>query len=234
MKATTLKAFIITLVFILAFGGLSIYISHKSESNAAEKNVAEKLQIVKKVRDQIDSIDFDSKMEDQTMDQVISLLDDHQLHGKSGAKFTHFDIQEIEQDSDLVFPQSFVLFLEYFGNKAQLYGKYSLRDIKKPIFLSECIDDISRKVAHEDGDEISANSILCLTSINAKKGIWCWLVDSENSENGEWPIAFFNKADQKLYYEVENFNEWLSFLIEHKNRPYDVTYSENDAINSAD
>ena len=39
-------------------------------------------------------------------------------------------------------------------------------------------------------------------------GAWCWIT-TENNENGEWSLAYFNIDDKKFYYKVSNFIEWL-------------------------
>ncbi|SNR16399.1 SMI1/KNR4 family protein [Tenacibaculum jejuense] len=229
MKATSLKAFFITLVFILSFGGLSIYISKKSKSNAEKKNVAEKLQMVKRVRDQIDSVTLDSKTEDDTMEQIIKLLDDYEKHQKIGGKLTHFDIQEIEQRLDLIFPQSYVTFLEYFGNGGSIYDNKIL-NVKKPLFLSEYLENTDRKVEDEDGLQINTNSILCLTSEDSKKGVWCWLTEDDSNNTGEWPIAYFNKEEKKLYYGVNNFNEWLDLLLTQRSEISTLASNDSTSI----
>ena len=229
MKATSLKAFFITLVFILSFGGLSIYISKKSKSNAEKKNVAEKLQMVKRVRDQIDSVTLDTKTEDNTMEQVIKLLDDYEKHQKIGRKLTHFDIQEVEQRLDLIFPQSYVTFLEYFGNGGSIYNN-NILSVKEPLFLSEYLKNTDRKVEDEDGFQINTNSVLCLTSEDSKKGIWCWLTENDANNSGEWPIAYFNNNEKKLYYGVDNFNQWLDLLLTHRSEIATVMSNDSTSV----
>ncbi|WP_442265993.1 SMI1/KNR4 family protein [Tenacibaculum sp. ZS6-P6] len=229
MKATSLKAFFITLIFILSFGGLSIYISKRSKSNAEKKNVAEKLQMVKKVRDQIDSVTLDTKTEDYTMEQIIKLLDDYEKHQKIGKKLKNTDIKEFELKLDLIFPKSYITFLEHFGNGGSVYNNKIL-SIEKPIFLSKYLKTTDRKIEDEDGFKINTNSILCLTSEDSKDGIWCWLTEDESNKNGEWPIAYFNNKEKKLYYGVDNFNQWLDLLLTHKSEISTVISNDSTSV----
>ena len=39
-------------------------------------------------------------------------------------------------------------------------------------------------------------------------GAWCWIT-TEDNENGEWSLDYFNIGDEKFYYKVLNFIECL-------------------------
>lgn len=226
MKSTTLKAFFITFIIILSFGGLSIYIAKKSKSNAENKNIVEKLLMVKKVRSKIDSVALGSKIEDNVMNHIVVLLDDYYHHKKVGEKLSYFDIQEIEQNLNLAFPQSYVLFLQYFGNGAKSIYQNNITNIKKPLFLSHYFKELDEVIKNENGEEFYANTLLCLTKKDSNNGIWCWLTE-DDSENGEWPVAYYNGNDNTLYYETENFTQWLDILIKNKAEVIQVLDIEN-------
>ncbi len=214
MKATSLRAFFVTLAFIVFFWGLSLYISDKSESHATKKSVAEKLQMVKRAKDKIDAIKLDTQVKDNVMEQIITLLDDYENHQQVGKKLSQVDIQSIEERLNLIFPKSYVTFLEYFGNGGAIYNN-TIVDINKPYFLSHHIKNSNKKVVDEFGDEFNANSLLCLTKEDTNKGIWCWMTN-ETKNNGEWPLVYFNNSDQTLYYKINNFSKWLNVALESK------------------
>jgi hypothetical protein len=63
--------------------------------------------------------------------------------------------------------------------------------------------------------EIEVNTLLSLMTEDSNGGAWVWLT-SENSESGEWPLAYYSLSDKKLHYKVKNFTEWLRLLTKCK------------------
>ena len=50
--------------------------------------------------------------------------------------------------------------------------------------------------------------MLCLMTEDSNGGAWCWIT-TEDKENGEWSLAYYNINDEKFYYKVSSFIEWL-------------------------
>ncbi|WP_299618453.1 hypothetical protein [uncultured Tenacibaculum sp.] len=46
-------------------------------------------------------------------------------------------------------------------------------------------------------------------------GAWVWLT-SEKKEDNEWSLAYYSIQDQRLYFKVANFTEWLKLLYRSK------------------
>ena len=77
-----------------------------------------------------------------------------------------------------------------------------------------------------DKREIKVDSLLCLMSEDSNGGAWCWLT-SEETKDGEWPLAYYSLSDKKLHYKVQNFAQRLKILINSKGeviRELDLDY----------
>jgi len=159
--------------------------------------------------------------QDIEMNVLIGVLKkDNEQHEKVEPVISAIEIQKEEKKIGLSLPNSYKLFLNSFGNGAE-----SIYHIDQPIngvntkyggihWLGKYRKDLDKEI-HSDGFGIfKTNSLLCLMTENSNGGAWVWLT-SENSENGEWPLAFYN-MDGKLYYRVENFKEWVRIATKCK------------------
>ena len=150
------------------------------------------------------------------MEELIKILiTDSKLHQEIGPKLTDAEIQEVEQKLGLSLPYSYKLFLKQFGNGAYWLYMTSIDDIKHFSYLREYRKEHGNTIDLVGEKEIEVNSLLCLMSEDSNGGAWCWLT-TENSDNGEWPLAYYSLSDKKLHYKVKNFTEWLRLLTKCK------------------
>ena len=149
------------------------------------------------------------------------LIEDTKQHKDVEPKLTDSEIQRAEKELGITLPNSYKLFLKEFGN-----GAYWLYTVDQPINgVNKEYGAIHRlgKFRNYLGDSIQSNgfgtfktnSLLCLMTENSNGGAWVWIT-SETSINGEWPLAYYSMDDQKLYFKVENFLEWIRLATKCK------------------
>ena len=152
---------------------------------------------------------------------VINYIDilkqDMSMHKDVNSRLTKKEIKEIEIHQGLMLPESYKHFLSKFGD-----GAYSLYAVDQPINsinqthqLGEYRKHLSANIETDGFGTFKRESLLCLMTENSNGGAWVWLT-SENSEKGEWPLAFYNSEDKKLYYKVSGFTEWLKIATQCK------------------
>ncbi|WP_175578602.1 SMI1/KNR4 family protein [Tenacibaculum aiptasiae] len=154
-------------------------------------------------------------MEIQIQELIKILIEDSKLHEKIGPKLTNTEIQKIENDLGLKLPPSYKFFLKEFGNGAYWLYANPIDDIKQKSFLSTYREGLGEIIELIGEKELKVNTLLSLMSEDSNGGAWVWLT-SENSENGEWSLAYYSMDDKKLHYKVKNFAEWLRLLIKNK------------------
>lgn len=152
------------------------------------------------------------------MDSLIAILvEDMQDHKDVEAKQSFETINQYEQNTGKQLPASYKHFVNKFGN-----GCYWLYHVDQPINGIDQIHAIGKFRKHL-GNELETDGfgtfkkrdLLCLMSDSSNGGAWCWLT-TEKGEYGEWPLAFYNIDDDKLYYKISGFVEWLRIATETK------------------
>lgn len=208
----TLKVSIVSILLASVMG--FIYLKNKDTSKSLQHNVSDKV-LIKKAKQQIDSIKQSSFVEDTMMELIINLADDHSKHKNVGTKLSDEDIIKLEQRLNLTLPESYKLFLKYFGDGAKLVYNTSVLSSKKIDYLSNLQKDVKEELA-SDISNYKSDSLLSLTK-NSKDGIsWYWVVDETKTDN-EWSLVCFNSKTQSIDYEVESFTKWVELLVDSKN-----------------
>ncbi|ALM09090.1 hypothetical protein SB49_12645 [Sediminicola sp. YIK13] len=156
-----------------------------------------------------------STTEDQMKELIAILSSDSKPHKEIGPKLSDSEIQEVENALELELPPSYKIFLKEFGNGAYWLYMNAIDDVKQKNFLNKYRKDLGKTIHLVGGKEYEVDSLLCLMTEDSNGGAWVWLT-SENSESGEWPLAYYSLSDKKLHYKVDNFIEWLRLLTKGK------------------
>ncbi len=229
MEKITLKTFIISTLFVLVIAFL--YLKNKDTSKGVEDNVSDKM-LFKKAKQQIDSIKQASMIEDTMMDLVIELTDDHSKHKNIGPKLSDIQIKNAENKLSFELPDSYKLFLKYFGDGAELVYQTSISDVKNFTPLISKYKDIDSEI---ELDEITINTgaLVSLTQNNKQDGDWYWITNEANKD-GELPLIYYNPKNKTFSNLIDNFPEWLSILVKSKgNLTNDFNTPKKQAINKA-
>lgn len=213
MKTKNLKTYILSALLLFFLVVLFFDIRSRMISNAVKREISEKQHLVRKAKDTINSIKFSSEKEQRTMDLIVQLTDDFTSHKKIGSKLTPEEIIHIEDSLNLKLPKSYKLFLQYFGNGSKSIYGIALDNVKNCSFSTN-IQNLGDSIQIAYGDSVDTNSLFCLAK-DTKGGTWHWIT-SETSKNGEWPLVYLNPEDNKLYYKINDFIEWLNMLATHK------------------
>ena len=167
------------------------------------------------------------------MDSLISILkSDMNLHKDVDDPASEEEIRKTELELKIALPPSYRYFLKEFGN-----GAYWLYTVDQPIngvnkkfgeihWLGEYRKHLGDEIQSDGFGTFKTNELLCLMTENSNGGAWCWIT-TEYSENGEWPIAYYSINDQKLYYKISNFKDWLKIATNSKQeviRELDIEY----------
>jgi len=171
----------------------------------------------------------DSSLSPNQQDRVKSELDtlitimksDMHLH-KDVADTIGFDaIKAAEMELGVELPSSYKYFLSKFGNGANwLYHvDQSVNGVDKQYGSMHRFGKYRKlpgDMVNTDGfGTFHKDSLLCLMTDSSNGGAWCFIT-SENKDTGEWPLAFYNMNDGKLYYKVSGFMEWLIIAVHTK------------------
>ncbi|MFK8058198.1 MAG: SMI1/KNR4 family protein [Saprospiraceae bacterium] len=162
-----------------------------------------------------------SNTETQMEELIKTLIQDSKQHNEIGIKLTDAEILEAEKALGKPLPESYKLFLKRFGN-----GANWLYTVDQPIngvnmeygkihWLGKYRDYLEDETKSDGFGTFKTNTLLCLMSENSNGGAWVWLT-SETSKSGEWPIAYHDMNDKKLYFKVDNFTEWIRLMTECK------------------
>lgn len=164
----------------------------------------------------------ESKNSDIEMQELIGLLkEDLKSHENINSKITNQEIKELENDMNIKLPDSYKLFLKEFGNGAE-----SLYHIDQPInginmkfgaihWFGKYRKSLGKEIETDGFGIYKKDSLLCLMTENSNGGAWVWLT-SQTNKNGEWPLAYFNMNDGKLYYKIKSFKEWIRIATKCK------------------
>ncbi|MFY7672293.1 SMI1/KNR4 family protein [Tenacibaculum sp. MEBiC06402] len=208
---TTLKIFVISIVLASVLGFM--YLKNKDTSKSAEHNVSDKV-LIKKAKQQIDSIKQSSLIEDTMMELIINLADDYSKHKNIGTKLSDNDISKIEERLELTLPESYKLFLKYFGDGAELVYNAPVLNSKKIDYLNKLNKEVNETIESDIATYKSSN-LLSLTRKSKDGTAWYWFVDKTKEDN-EWSLVYFNSKNQSIEHEVESFTKWVELLVSGK------------------
>ena len=156
------------------------------------------------------------------MNSLISILkSDSKLHKDVESPITDKEISITESELEIKLPESYKHFLKEFGN-----GAYWLYHVDQPInginkeygklhWLGEYRTYLDAKIESDGFGSFETKKLLCLMTENSNGGAWVWIT-TENKDDGEWPLAYYNIDDRKLYYKISNFIEWLEIATKSK------------------
>lgn len=159
---------------------------------------------------------------DITMLELIKILmEDSDYHENIESKITDSEIEKSENEMGINLPNSYKLFLKKFGNGAE--SLYHIDQTINGVNMEYGAIHWFGKYRKYLGEEINSDgfgvfkrdSLLCLMTENSNGGAWVWLT-SETSKDGEWPLAYYNIDDGKLYYKVSNFKELIRIATKCK------------------
>jgi SMI1-KNR4 cell-wall len=144
------------------------------------------------------------------------------LHKDVGKRLTDSEILDAEARLGLKLPTSYRSFLTQFGDGAYwLYGCQSVSSLRGNAcehpapWLKEILPDAPDPVPVVGEGTVPLASLLCLMSEDSNGGSWCWLT-SQASAEGEWPLAYYERFEKKLFYKIPTFCDWLELLITHR------------------
>ena len=159
---------------------------------------------------------------DLEMQKLIGILkEDLKFHENINSKVTDQELKELENYMNIKLPNSYKLFLKEFGNGAE-----SLYHIDQPInginmefgaihWFGKYRISLDEEIETDGFGIYKKDNLLCLMTENSNGGAWVWLT-SQKGENGEWPLAYFNIDDGKLYYKLKSFKEWIRIATKCK------------------
>ncbi len=168
------------------------------------------------------------------VDSLIAILkEDIKLHRDIERCATDEEIKMAETDLGIKLPPSYTQFLKEFGN-----GAYWLYDADQPInginrkygkihWLGDYRKHLDDEIQSDGFGTFKTRTLLCLMTENSNGGAWCWMT-SESDENGEWPLAYYNISDRKLYYKVSDFIEWLDIATKCKGTSNNLLFGDKD------
>lgn len=211
MEKITLKSFFICTLIALVFG--FIYLKNTDVSSSVDRNVSDKM-LIKNAKKQIDSIKQSSFIEDTTMELIINLADDYSKHKNIGNKLTEESIQNFEKKINLTLPESYKLFLTYFGDGGEMIYDTSILSTQKTKFIKDQYNNLPDELQTSEGT-VTTNALLALTKNKKGKGAWYWVTNDIN-ENNEWPLVFIDTENNSIGYSVKEFSEWLQLLVKSK------------------
>lgn len=166
---------------------------------------------------------------------IETLIQDSSKHEEVSPTISMQEITSEEIRLGVKLPESYKYFLTKFGNGAE-----SLYHIDQPIngvnqeyrgihWLDKYHGSKPAEVESDGFGSFKMNSLLCLMTENSNGGSWVWIT-SENAESGEWPLAYYDPFQHKLFYKVPNFKEWIRLATKCKGeviRELDKEYKLN-------
>ena len=152
--------------------------------------------------------------EEIDINQLIEILkSDSTKHRDVSPIVSKSEIEIFESKIDISLPKSYKIILNQFGN-----GAGGLYHIDQPVqgignkylvpieWASKFYNNLPKEFESDGFGIINSSELIFLMADNSNGGAWCWIVDRSIKDN-EWPLAFL--INQKLYYKVDNFKEWL-------------------------
>ncbi|MFB9054138.1 SMI1/KNR4 family protein [Formosa undariae] len=205
-----MKIGLLAIVFLasLIIGFLNL--ENKKKSDVLKKKMQDRINITKR----INAINQSTYNKHKISKLLITLLEEFQLHNDVQPVLTETELVKIEKQLDLTLPLSYKLFLKYFGYGGNWIYANSIGSIRDRSFLSDYRNELDEKI-ELDNKKIKVDSLLCLMPEDSNGGAWCWLT-TEDTKDGEWPLAYYSLSNKKLNYKVQNFTEWLQILINSK------------------
>ncbi|WP_299105640.1 SMI1/KNR4 family protein [uncultured Tenacibaculum sp.] len=182
--------------------------NNKKEEDVIKKKMKNRYEKAKKINEIKESL-FNQHPITQ---QIITLIEDSDLHSEVGATLSDIEVKNIEREIDLELPLSYKIFLKYFGDGGTWIYTQPIDSIKDNFQRKNLRSNLGERIEIVGEKEIETNSLLFLMTEDANGGAWCWLT-SEANEEGEWPLAYYSIRDDKLHYKTENFTEWLKTLV---------------------
>ncbi|CAM4350741.1 Cell wall assembly/cell proliferation coordinating protein, KNR4 [Zobellia roscoffensis] len=216
-----MKIGFLAIVFFASLIIRFLHLENKKKSEVIKKKMQERVKIAKRIK----AINESSHNKHKISRLLITMLEEFQLHDDVQPNLTETELIEIEKQINLTLPLSYKLFLKYFGDGGNWIYANSIDSIRNRSWLSDYRNELDEKI-ELDNKKIKVDSLLCLMSEDSNGGAWCWLT-SEDTKDGEWPLAYYSLSDKKLHYKVQNFAEWLRILINSKGeviRELDLDY----------
>lgn len=216
-----MKIGILAIVFFASLYIRFLHLENNKKSDIIKKKMQERVKIAERIK----AINKSSYNKHKISRLLITMLEEFQLHDDVQPTITETELTEIEKQINLTLPLSYKLFLKYFGDGGTWIYANSIDSIRNRSWLSDYRNELNEKI-ELDKREIKVDSLLCLMSEDSNGGAWCWLT-SEETKDGEWPLAYYSLSDKKLHYKVQNFAQWLKILINSKGeviRELDLDY----------
>ena len=205
-----MKIGILAFVFFSSLIIRFLHLENKKKSDEIKNKMLERNKIAKRIK----AIKESSHNKHKISQLLITMLEEFRFHNNVQPILRETEIIEIEKQINLTLPQSYKLFLKYFGDGGNWIYTNSIDSIRNRSWLSDYRNELNAKIELEC-KEIKVDSLLCLMTEDSNGGAWCWLT-SEGNKDGEWPLAYYSLSDKKLHYKVKNFTEWLKILTNSK------------------
>lgn len=206
----TFKTGLFILLGIISFSVSLLIKKNRKRSDEIRKRMLDKVSQVKDIETFKSSSDYKSLISNS----IITLLEDFDVHQQVAKKMNNQEIQLVEKKLNLNLPNSYKIFLKYFGDGAYWIYFQTIDQIQNYSWLKDYRDNLGETL-QLNKETIDVDSLLCLMSEDSNGGAWCWLTFQQNND-GEWPLAYYSISDKKLHYKVKNFTEWLKILTETK------------------
>ncbi len=203
-----MKTTILIIVLIASLVVRFLHLENKKKEDAVKKRMKDKAEIARRIKRLKESSDSKHKVSSL----LITMLNQFDSHDNVQPTLTEEELHKIEEQLQLKLPQSYKLFLKYFGDGGSWIYANSIDSIRQLPWLCEYRTELDETIELYNEKTIKTNTLLCLMTEDSNGGAWCWLT-SEATENGEWPLAYYSLDDKKLHYKVENFTEWLTILV---------------------
>ncbi|AJR03369.1 SMI1/KNR4 family protein [Siansivirga zeaxanthinifaciens] len=201
---------IFTIIFIASLTVRFLHFQNKKKSDIIKKKMQERVEIAKRIK----AINESSYNKLKISRLLITMLEEFQFHLDVQPTLTETELIEIEKQINLSLPLSYKLFLKYFGDGGTWIYANSIDSIRNRSWLSNYRKELDEKI-ELDNKKIKVDSLLCLMAEDSNGGAWCWLT-TEDTKDGEWPLAYYSISDKKLHYKVQNFTEWIQILVNSK------------------
>lgn len=205
-----MKTTVYILVAIASMGVAFLRSKNKEKEKATKKRMQEKLDQEK----DIEALQASAYKNHKIAELIIELKRDTDKYKEIGNKLTDQEILQIEKEMNVDLPESFKIFLKYFGDGVWIHGQ-SIDSVKRLSWLKKYRENLRNTISFNNGEIVNTDSLLCLMTEDSNGGAWCWLT-SEKTENGEFPLAYYNMIDNKLHFKLNNFTEWLQLLVSAK------------------
>ena len=206
----TTKNWVFIALGIVSFGVSLLVKANKKKSEEIKNRMLDKVNQVKNI--EVFKNSPDSKH--PISQSIITLLENIDIHEDVGVKLKDEEIKSLENTLQLSLPESYRIFLKYFGDGGYWVFNQNIDNIQNYAWLSDYIEDLGETI-QLDKEIISVDSLLCLMSEDSNGGAWCWLTSGKYDSN-EWALAYYSMSDRKLDYKVKNFTEWLNILVKNK------------------